>query len=86
LARFVIIDGLPYQGTPAKLDTLKSTLSAVRCDFDGYSVDTLVQAMVHNMPRELTAIWDHCVRFRAPKASIGSLRISNNVSSRPTCF
>jgi len=63
MARFVIIDGLPYQGTPAKLDTLKSHYLLFVCDFDGYSVDTLVQAMVHNMPRELTAIWDHCVRF-----------------------
>ena len=62
MARFVIIDGLPYQGAPAKLDTLNSHYLLFACDFDGYNVDTLIQAMVCKMP-EVTAIWDHCVGF-----------------------
>ena len=62
MARFVIIDGLPYQGAPAKLDTLKSHYLLFACDFDGYSVDTLIHAMVSKMP-QFTAIWDHCVGF-----------------------
>ena len=33
------------------------------CDFDGRSVDALMHAMVQNIPHQVTAIWDHCVRF-----------------------
>jgi len=62
MARFVIVDSLPYQGAPTKLDTLKSHYLLFACDFDGYSVDTLIHAMVDKMP-EVTAIWDHCVGF-----------------------
>ena len=63
MARFVIIDRLAYQGLPAKVDTLKSDYLLFVCDFDGYSVDTLIHAMVRNMGAHVTAIWDHCVHF-----------------------
>ena len=63
MARFVIIDRLAYQGLPAKVDTLKSDYLLFVCDFDGYSVDTLIHEMVRNMPAQVTAIWGHCVRF-----------------------
>ena len=63
MARFVIIDRLAYQGEPAKADALKSHYLLFVCDFDGRSVDALMHAMVQNIPHQVTAIWDHCVRF-----------------------
>jgi hypothetical protein len=63
MARFVIIDRLAYQGAPAKVDTLDSHYLLFVCDFDGGSVDALIQAMVQNIPQQLIAIWGHCVRF-----------------------
>jgi hypothetical protein len=63
MARFVIIDRLTYQGTPAKVDTLKSHYLLFVCDFDGRSIDALIHAMVQNIPHQVTAIWGHCVRF-----------------------
>jgi hypothetical protein len=69
MARFVVIDGLTYQGTPAKADSLKSQYLLFVCDFDGRSVDALIRAMVQNMADEMTAIWDHCVRFPGLQSS-----------------
>jgi hypothetical protein len=63
MARFVIIDRLTYQGEPAQVDTLKSHYLLFVCDFDGRSIDALIQAMVQNIPHQITAIWGHCVRF-----------------------
>ena len=63
MARLVIIDTLPYQGAPAKVDALKSHYLLFVCDFDGHSVDVLVRAMVRNIPNQLSAIWGSCVRF-----------------------
>jgi hypothetical protein len=63
MARFVIIDRLAYQGTPAKVDTLKSHYLLFVCDFDGRSIDALIHAMVQNIPHQVTAIWGHCFRF-----------------------
>jgi hypothetical protein len=63
MARFVIIDRLTYQGTPAKVDTLKSHYLLFVCDFDGRSIDALIRAMAQNIPHQITAIWGHCVRF-----------------------
>ncbi len=63
MARFVIVDRLAYQGLPAKVDTLKSDYLLFVCDFDGYSVDTLIHAMVRNMAGQVTGIWGHCVGF-----------------------
>ena len=63
MARLVVIDRLAYQGTPAKADTLKSAYLLFLCDFDGFSVDVLVRAMVKHIPEELEAIWGHCRGF-----------------------
>lgn len=63
MARFVIIDRLTYQGTPAKADALKSPYLLFVCDFDGRSVDALIHAMVQNIPDHVAAIWRHCIRF-----------------------
>ena len=63
MARFVVIDRLTYQGTPAKADTLKSTYLLFACDFDGFSIDVLIREMVKNIPSQLKTIWRHCVGF-----------------------
>ncbi|WOH49236.1 hypothetical protein [Bradyrhizobium sp. sBnM-33] len=63
MARFVVIDRLAYQGTPAKVDTLKSAYLLFACDFDGFSIDVLIRAMVKYIPCELEAIWQHCRGF-----------------------
>ncbi|MCK1642155.1 hypothetical protein IVA95_32540 [Bradyrhizobium sp. 157] len=63
MARFVVIDRLAYQGTPAKVDTLKSAYLLFACDFDGFSIDVLIRAMVKYIPCELEAIWRHCRGF-----------------------
>jgi hypothetical protein len=63
MARLFIIDRLAYQGTPAKADTLKSGYLVFLCDFDGDSVDSLVQGLVSGMPNEVTEIWKRCVCF-----------------------
>jgi hypothetical protein len=63
MARFAIIDRLAYQRFPAKIDNLKSQYLLFLCDFDGRSIDALIQAMVRNIPTELAAIWENCVLF-----------------------
>lgn len=63
MARLFVIDGLAYQGTPAKIDRLQSDYLLFTCDFDGDSIDNLVRAMVSNIPGQLAAIWGYCVRF-----------------------
>lgn len=63
MARLFVVDRLTYQGTPAKADTLKSDYLVFVCDFDGDSIDTLIQAMVGNIPTEVAGIWGRCVRF-----------------------
>ena len=63
MARFVVIDRLAYQGTPAKADTLKSTYLLFACDFDGFSIDVLIREMVKHIPSQLETIWRHCLGF-----------------------
>jgi hypothetical protein len=46
MARFAIIDDLPYQGVPYNRDDLLSDYMLFVCDFDGTNVDTLVAAML----------------------------------------
>jgi hypothetical protein len=63
MARLFVIDRLAYQGTPAKIDRLQSDYMLFTCDFDGDSIDSLVRAMVSNIPGQLAGIWGYCVRF-----------------------
>jgi hypothetical protein len=63
MARLFIVDRLAYQGTPAKFDKLKSDYLVFMCEFDGESVDPLVQALVSNIPDEAVTIWGHCLGF-----------------------
>ena len=63
MARLFIVDRLAYQGTPAKFDELKSDYLVFMCEFDGGSVDPLVQAMVSNVPNHVAGIWGSCIGF-----------------------
>jgi hypothetical protein len=63
MARLFIVDRLAYQGTPAKFDKLRSDYLVFVCDFDGDSVDTLVDAMASGIPETVAAIWGHCIGF-----------------------
>ncbi len=63
MARFAVIDGLPYQGSPAKHDSLSSSYLVFLCDFDGESPDSLVAGLIAAIPREVDEIWRHCVGF-----------------------
>jgi hypothetical protein len=63
MARLFIVDRLAYQGTPAKIDKLKSDYLVFMCEFDGESVDPLVQTLASNIPNEVGTIWGHCLGF-----------------------
>jgi hypothetical protein len=63
MARFAIIDDLPYQGVPNNRDDLLSDYMLFVCDFDGVNVDTLVAAMIENITPEVEEIWKHCVAY-----------------------
>ena len=63
MARFAIINQMPYQGLPAKNDSLNSAYLLFLCEFDGSSSDVLVQHLVEEIPDEVTAIWRHCRAF-----------------------
>jgi hypothetical protein len=63
MARFVIVDLLPYQGVPAKTDVLNSAYLLFVCEFDGSSSDSLVQALVQAIRPEVDEIWQHCGGF-----------------------
>jgi hypothetical protein len=63
MARLVIIDQIPYQGLPAKTDTLNSDYLLFLCAFDGSSSDSLVQELVQYIPTEVDTIWQHCRAF-----------------------
>jgi hypothetical protein len=63
MARLAIVDQMPYQGLPAKSDTLNSAYLLFLCEFDGTSADTLVQQLLQNIPGDVAAIWQHCRAF-----------------------
>ena len=63
MARFAIIDNLIYQGLPAKRDRLKSRYLLFMCDFDGESVDKLLNAMISQIDQTVESIWQHCVAY-----------------------
>ena len=63
MARWTIIERLPYQGLPAKRDILQSQYLLFLCDFDGESVDALVWDFVRFSPHLLIRVWGHCVGF-----------------------
>jgi hypothetical protein len=60
MARFAITEDLPFQGVPAKRDTLMSRYLLFMCDFDGTTVDALVREMNARIGEVMDAIWSHC--------------------------
>jgi hypothetical protein len=63
MARLVIINQMPYQGLPAKSDTLNSAYLLFLCEFDGSSCDVLAQQLLQQIPDQVTMIWQHCRAF-----------------------
>jgi hypothetical protein len=63
MARLAIIDTLPFEGIPAKHDSLKSSYLLFMCDFDGPTIDSLVAAMVDKIPSTINDIWGHCIAY-----------------------
>lgn len=63
MVRLVVLDQLPFQGSPAAFDQLRSRYLLFVCDFDGESVDVLVRALVAKTPDLVTAIWEYCIGF-----------------------
>ena len=72
MARLVIIDDLPFQGEPARLDRLKSSYLLFVCDFDGDDPDQLVGAMADAAHDVMVQIWSHCRGF--PEVPQGQAR------------
>jgi hypothetical protein len=69
VARLVIIDHLPFQGEPARLDRLKSSYLLFVCDFDGDDTGQLVDALADRAEEIVTRIWTHCRGFPGVSAS-----------------
>jgi hypothetical protein len=63
MARFAVIDQMPYQGLPAKSDVLNSAYLLFLCEFDGSSADLLAQELIEKIPDQVDMIWRHCRKF-----------------------
>lgn len=63
LIRFIIIDQWPYEGYPAKTETLLRPYLVVMCDFDGTEVADLAKALVQHAPGAAYDVWRHCMAF-----------------------
>ena len=63
MARLVVIDRLPYQGWPAKQDSLKSSYLLFLCEFDGESPEALARELADRIPGDVAEIWGHCAGF-----------------------
>jgi hypothetical protein len=66
MARLVIVDDLPFQGLPAKLDRLESSYLLFTCDFDGNDPAQLVAAMLRSGRSIVAPIWSRCIGFPIP--------------------
>ncbi len=72
-ARCVVIDTLPYEGMPAKIDVLKYKYLLFTSNFDG-ELDDYLELVRTRMPEAVERIWSHCIAFpgvhdRAPFAA-----------------
>lgn len=63
LLRFIIIDRLPFEGYPAKEESLGSPYLVVMCDFDGEDVTDLARSLVEEAPAAVYDVFSHCVAF-----------------------
>lgn len=63
LLRFMVIDRLPFEGYPAKEESLGSPYLVVMCDFDGEDVAGLADSLVREAPGAVYDVFSHCVAF-----------------------
>src|SRR3569833_1212502 len=63
LLRFIIIDRLPFEGYPAREESLGSPYLVVMCDFDGVDVTDLARSLVEEAPAAVYDVFSHCVAF-----------------------
>jgi hypothetical protein len=69
LLRFMVIDRLPFEGYPAKEESLGSPYLVVMCDFDGKNVDDLADSLVKQAHQAAYEVFSHCVAFPFATAS-----------------
>jgi hypothetical protein len=62
LARCVVIDTLPYEGIPARLDQLRHKYLLFTSNFDG-ELDPYLELLRTRMPDALDRVWRHCIAF-----------------------
>lgn len=63
LLRFIVIDRLPFEGYPAKEESLGSPYLVVMCDFDGEDVADLARSLVEQAPEAVYDVFSHCLAF-----------------------
>jgi hypothetical protein len=63
MARFIVIDHLPYQEFPAQAERLNREYLLFVCEFDGEDVGTLVGAFLEHASETLVSVWRHCAGF-----------------------
>lgn len=62
LARWVVIDTLPYEGIPARLDQLGHKYLLFTSNFDG-TLDDYLELLRTRIPDVVDRLWSHCVGF-----------------------
>ena len=62
LARWVVIDALPYEGIPARLDQLAHKHLLFTSNFDG-KLDDYLELLRTRIPDVVDRLWSHCVGF-----------------------
>jgi len=89
-ARLVIIDRLPFQGEPAKYDTLTSAYLLFACNFDGSDIEELVTAIATKIPDTFRSLWGSCVAVpavsRDPAARAELIEYFRRCQIRTTLF
>jgi hypothetical protein len=75
LLRFVIFDRLPFQGYPARSESLGTAYLIVMCDFDGADLTDLADPLVRQAGDAVYEVWRHCVAF--PFAERGELDLDD---------
>jgi hypothetical protein len=62
LARWVVIDTLPYEGIPARLDQLRHNYLLFTSNFDG-PLGPYLELLRARIPETVERLWGHCVGF-----------------------
>jgi hypothetical protein len=63
LLRFIVIDRLPWEGYPAREESLRAPYLVVMCDFDGEQVADLARALVRDTPAAVYEVFSRCAAF-----------------------